>query len=264
MALQLLLLCVAVSTVHSIDNGLGRTPPMGWRSWNLYGANVNQSVLQHIMDGMVSRKRQVNGVPTSLCDLGYCDVGLDDNWQDCKGGHQYSYHDDAGIPIINTDRFPDMVAMTSHAHQLLGHQQGRQSSRLRNRSLGFWGRTGEVYKIPKFRWEPEKHMKLWVSEQNQGANIFRFLGCIAIELVNVCHWSWNRPRGVPLLWTHRHGEISCQKPPTGPGAHQCHFNKHVQDGEEQQNLRKGGATILTIFIFFFKIDFSISVFPKNI
>ncbi len=124
MARQLLLVCVAVSTVHGIDNGLGRTPPMGWRSWNLYGANVNQSVMQHIMDGMVSRKRQVNGVPTSLCDLGYCDVGLDDNWQDCKGGHQYSYHDDAGIPIINTDRFPDMVAMTSHAHQLLGHQQG--------------------------------------------------------------------------------------------------------------------------------------------
>ena len=121
MARQLLLVCVAVSTVHGIDNGLGRTPPMGWRSWNLYGANVNQSLMQHIMDGMVSRKRQVNGVPTSLCDLGYCDVGLDDNWQDCKGGHQYSYHDDAGIPIINTDRFPDMVAMTSHAHQLLGH-----------------------------------------------------------------------------------------------------------------------------------------------
>lgn len=158
MALQLLLLCVAVSTVHSIDNGLGRTPPMGWRSWNLYGPNVNQSVMQHIMDGMVSRKRQVNGVPTSLCDLGYCDVGLDDNWQDCKGGHQYSYHDDAGIPIINTDRFPDMVAMTSHAHQLLGHQQGRQSSCFLSRSWIFEEGsvcTGEVCKIPKFRWEPE-------------------------------------------------------------------------------------------------------------
>lgn len=138
MALQLLLLCVAVSGVHGIDNGLGRTPPMGWRSWNLYGANVNQSLMQHIMDGMVSRKRQVNGVPTSLCDLGYCDVGLDDNWQDCKGGHQYSYHDDAGIPIINTDRFPDMVAMTSHAHQLLGHRPGRQSREV-------FVCTGDVY-----------------------------------------------------------------------------------------------------------------------
>ena len=80
---------------------------------------MNQSLMQSIMDGMVSKKRQVDGVPTSLCDLGYCDVGLDDNWQDCKGGHLYHYHDDAGIPIINRERFPDMLAMTSHAHKFL-------------------------------------------------------------------------------------------------------------------------------------------------
>mmetsp|Transcript_78475 Transcript_78475/g.123763 ORF Transcript_78475/g.123763 Transcript_78475/m.123763 type:complete len:435 (-) Transcript_78475:248-1552(-) len=113
-----LLLCAFLAVVGAIDNGLGRTPPMGWRSWNLYGANVNQSLMQRIMDGMVSKKRKVDGVPTSLCDLGYCDVGLDDNWQDCKAGHQYHYHDDAGIPIINRERFPDMITMTSHAHQL--------------------------------------------------------------------------------------------------------------------------------------------------
>jgi len=66
------------------------------------------------MDGMVSRNRTVNGVPTSLCDLGYCDVGLDDNWQVCGGRTQtYSYHDDAGRPIVNEERFPDMKAMTS-------------------------------------------------------------------------------------------------------------------------------------------------------
>lgn len=40
MALQLLL-CAFLAVVGAIDNGLGRAPPMGWRSWNLYGANVN-------------------------------------------------------------------------------------------------------------------------------------------------------------------------------------------------------------------------------
>lgn len=40
--------------------------------------------------------------PTSLCDLGYCDVGLDDHWQKCgapdaaKGMH---YHDDKGHAV---------------------------------------------------------------------------------------------------------------------------------------------------------------------
>jgi hypothetical protein len=31
------------------------------------------------MDGITSRKRTVNNVPTSLADLGFKDVGLDDS-----------------------------------------------------------------------------------------------------------------------------------------------------------------------------------------
>lgn len=103
----------------AIDNGLGLTPPMGWRSWNLFGPNVGQSLITKVMDGMVSKRRSVDGAPASLCDLGYCDVGLDDNWQKCGAGtHGYNYHDDQGRPIINTDLFPDMAAMTEHAHKL--------------------------------------------------------------------------------------------------------------------------------------------------
>jgi len=103
------------------DNGLAKTPPMGWRSWNLYGANVNQSLIEGIMDGMVRKDRMVDGVATSLCDLGYCDVGLDDNWQEC--GHYgalgvLNFHDKDGNPIVNTQRFPDFNQMTDHAHGL--------------------------------------------------------------------------------------------------------------------------------------------------
>lgn len=116
--LHTILLFLAAWSVQAIDNGLGRTPPLGWRSWNLFGANVNQTLMQQIMDGMISKKRSVDGVPTSLCDLGYCDVGLDDNWQDCHAGHKYSYHDDSGKPIVQLMRFPNMTAMTEHAHKL--------------------------------------------------------------------------------------------------------------------------------------------------
>lgn len=35
-----------------------------------------------IMDGMVKKSGVTHlGDSVSLCDLGYCDVGLDDNWQ---------------------------------------------------------------------------------------------------------------------------------------------------------------------------------------
>ena len=43
---------------------------VGWRSWNLYGEDVDQELMIRVMDGMVSRTRTVDGVPTSLCDLG--------------------------------------------------------------------------------------------------------------------------------------------------------------------------------------------------
>jgi len=114
-------LLFVVGLVSANDNGKAITPPLGWRSWNLYGAHVNQDLIMSIMDGMVSRKRSVNGKPTSLCDLGYCDVGLDDNWQACgskdaaPGMH---YHDKDGNPLVNHALFPDFKNMTDHAHSL--------------------------------------------------------------------------------------------------------------------------------------------------
>ena len=39
----------------SNENGLARTPPLGWRSWNTFGADVNQSLIEGIMDGMVKK-----------------------------------------------------------------------------------------------------------------------------------------------------------------------------------------------------------------
>lgn len=72
------------------------------------------------MQGMVRRDRLVDGKPTSLCDLGYCDVGLDDNWQACGsyGEEGYTYHHPDGRPIVNHKRFPSFKQMTDKAHSL--------------------------------------------------------------------------------------------------------------------------------------------------
>lgn len=106
-----------VVVVTAIDNGRGRTPPMGWRSWNLFGSNVNQTLMEAVMDAMVDRSRLVDGTPTSLADLGYSDVGLDDNWQLCGDYDGYTYHD-RFYPVVNRDRFWDFEAMTNKAHGL--------------------------------------------------------------------------------------------------------------------------------------------------
>lgn len=101
---------------------LALTPPLGWRSWNLFGPNVNQSLIESIMDGIKNRRRlDHTGALSSLCDLGYCDVGLDDNWQHChspQAAHGMHYHDINGKALVNVSRFPDLKAMTAHAHSL--------------------------------------------------------------------------------------------------------------------------------------------------
>jgi len=112
-----------VAVVVANDNGLAITPPLGWRSWNLYGGNVNQGLIEGIMDGMVNSSRPIwNGETKNLKELGYGDVGLDDNWQACGDPKAKAagnnYHDIDGNPIVNLDRFPDFNKMTDHAHSL--------------------------------------------------------------------------------------------------------------------------------------------------
>ena len=53
-------LLVFVSILHSIkslDNGLGRTPQMGWSSWNHFRCAVDSQLIMETADAMVN----VNG-----------------------------------------------------------------------------------------------------------------------------------------------------------------------------------------------------------
>jgi hypothetical protein len=80
----------------------------------------------------VSRERSVDGVPTSLLDLGYRGLGIDDGWQLCGSGPAdgpppgkpvpiwaaKGFHNSSGYPNVNTTRFPSMRAMTAKARRL--------------------------------------------------------------------------------------------------------------------------------------------------
>lgn len=118
-----LLAAVAVAAtsrgVAGIDNGLGIVPARGWRSWNEFGDDINQATIEAQMAAMVSRKRTVGGVPTSLADLGFRDAGIDDGWQMCNSGPGGNgFHNASGYPIVNESRFPDLRAMTAKAHSI--------------------------------------------------------------------------------------------------------------------------------------------------
>ncbi|MEU5783547.1 glycoside hydrolase family 27 protein [Micromonospora lupini] len=56
---------------QALENGVARTPPMGWNSWNSFGCNINEGLIRQTADAMVS-----NG----MRDLGYQYVVVDDCW----------------------------------------------------------------------------------------------------------------------------------------------------------------------------------------
>lgn len=116
-----LLLAVAscVALVRGLDNGLAETPPMGFRTWNQFGLNVNQTMMENIYRAMTSRTREVDGKPTSLLDLGYNHAGIDDGWQQCGSGPRgKGFHNATGYPQIDKTLFPDVNAMTTVAYNL--------------------------------------------------------------------------------------------------------------------------------------------------
>ena len=116
-----LLFIIAVGAATAMDDGLARTPPMGYRTWNDVHGVVNTTYIKLMVDAIVSRARMVDGTPTSLADLGYGRVGLDDGWQACgtgyaPAGHKPSFHTQDGTPLINASIFPSLKDMVSYGH----------------------------------------------------------------------------------------------------------------------------------------------------
>lgn len=89
------------SVVLCLDNGLGKTPQMGWNSWNHYACNVNQTVIQLTADAFVTK---------GLDQLGYKFVNVDDCWAKSR--------DVSGVVQPDPDTFPDFQGMIDYLHSM--------------------------------------------------------------------------------------------------------------------------------------------------
>jgi hypothetical protein len=83
-------------------------------SWNAYHNSVTQELMETVMNKLVAKQQD----GSSLRDLGYIGVGLDDNWQACGKGFNGSFHSADGTPLWNTATFPDPSSMVKKAHGL--------------------------------------------------------------------------------------------------------------------------------------------------
>jgi alpha-galactosidase len=79
-------------------NGLAKTPPMGWSSWNKFQSRANDKVVREIADAMVR-----NGMK----DAGYVYLNIDDGWEGTR---------DADGSIRSNSKFPNMKALAGYVH----------------------------------------------------------------------------------------------------------------------------------------------------
>lgn len=82
-----------------IGDRIALTPPMGWNSWNVFGADIDDQKIRDMADKMVH---------LGLVNYGYAYINIDDGWQGTRGG---KYH-----AIMPNEKFPNMKALVDYVH----------------------------------------------------------------------------------------------------------------------------------------------------
>jgi alpha-galactosidase len=85
--------------LHDVpDNGLARTPPMGWNSWNKFAQRIDDISVRGMADAMVS---------SGMRDAGYTYINIDDTWEGPR---------DAQGNITGNLKFPNMKGLVDYVH----------------------------------------------------------------------------------------------------------------------------------------------------
>jgi len=110
--------------LHKVpDNGLVRTPPMGWNSWNKFAGRVDDASVRGMADAMVT---------SGMKDAGYIYINIDDTWEGER---------DARGNITTNRKFPEMKAVADYVHAK-GLKLGIYSSPGPNTCAGYEGTFG--------------------------------------------------------------------------------------------------------------------------
>ena len=174
----------AARTEPPHDNGLARTPPMGWNSWNHFGCNVSAALIREVADAMAA-----NG----MRDAGYQYVTIDDCWQVARDAN--------GVIVADSTRFPDGIKpLADYVHSKglkfgIYTDAGRLTCQRRPGSYGHEALDAKTYAqwgvdYVKIDWcnaegidAPAQYAKLRDALLHSGRPI----------VFSICEWGSNRP-----------------------------------------------------------------------
>jgi len=192
-AVLLFFICWTNATAH--DNGLAKTPPMGWNSWNKFGCNVSEKLIKEMADAMVT---------SGMRDAGYIYLVIDDCWQVDR--------DAQGNIVPDPVRFPSgMKALADYIHSKglkfgLYSDAGTLTCQKRPGSRGYEFQDARQYAA----WEVDYLKYDWCSTSTQNAqasySIMRdaLLKAGRPIVFSICEWGTAKPwlwaKDVGNLW----------------------------------------------------------------
>ena len=180
----------------TVKQVIGRTPPMGWASWNNYRTLISEEIIKNNADAMVQK---------GLRDAGYKYINIDDGW--VKG------RDENDNLLARDDRFPSgMKAIADYIHskgllagiysdagtQSCASIWDRPTDELTGQQLGFYGREERDAKQYFIDWGFDYIKIDWCGGQALALNVqdqyIKIIDAIRkyseYVFINVCSWSF--------------------------------------------------------------------------
>jgi alpha-galactosidase len=172
------------ATLPALDNGLARTPPMGWNSWNKFACNVTEGAVRGVADAMVK---------SGMKDAGYQYVVIDDCWQASR--------DAEGNIQADATRFPSGIkSLADYVHSLglkfgIYSDAGRKTCGGRPGSRGYEFQDARTYA----KWGVDYLKYDWCSTDGQTTKESYTLMHDALQLAgrpivfSLCEWGNSKP-----------------------------------------------------------------------
>ncbi|HWH03071.1 MAG TPA: glycoside hydrolase family 27 protein [Gemmatimonadales bacterium] len=180
------LVVLAASRPHPLplDNGLARTPPMGWNSWNHFACDVSDRLIRETADAMVS---------SGMKDAGYRYVIIDDCWQVARTKD--------GTIVADSVRFPNGIkALADYVHSKglkfgIYTDAGTETCQGRPGTLGHEAQDARTYAS----WGVDYVKEDWCHASGLDAptQYAKFRDGLAAAgrpiVLSLCEWGYNQP-----------------------------------------------------------------------
>ena len=167
-----------------LKHDIGRTPALGWNSWNTFGCNLTDQLIRDMADAMVA---------SGMKDAGYEYINIDDCWQ--------GERDARGYLTAHPERFPHGIkAVADYVHSK-GLKIGIYSDAGNKTCAGYAGSRGFEYQdaLTFAEWGIDYLKYDWCNTENInpiGAYTTMSQALAKLErpiLFSICEWGDNDP-----------------------------------------------------------------------